>query len=116
MPPMRHDVANSAAVLPSIADEVVLLGAVDVEEVLQLEHLPAAQLADRGREQRATSAPSDAASDDARASRKSPARIATMLLHRAFTLGDAAPGLGLVDDVVVVERAQVHELARHRRR
>ena len=31
---------------------VVLLGAVDVEEVLQLEHLAAAQLADRGREQR----------------------------------------------------------------
>jgi hypothetical protein len=35
----------------------------------------------------ATSAPSDAASDDARARRKSPARIATMLLQRAFTLG-----------------------------
>ena len=31
---------------------VVLLGAVDVEEVLQLEHLAAAQLADRGGEQR----------------------------------------------------------------
>src|SRR5437763_13093966 len=35
----------------------------------------------------ATSAPRDAARDDARASRKSPARIATMLLHRALTLG-----------------------------
>ncbi len=35
----------------------------------------------------ATSAPSDAASDEARARRKSPARMATMLFHRAFTLG-----------------------------
>ena len=35
-----------------------------------------------------------------------------MLLQRALTLGHAAAGLGLVDDVVVVERAEVDELAR----
>ena len=33
-----------------------------------------------------------------------------MLLQRAFTLGHAAAGLGLVDHVVVVERAEVDEL------
>jgi hypothetical protein len=47
------------------------------------------------------------------ASRKSPARIATILL-RALTLGTPPAGLGLVDDVVVIQGSLVHELDRHR--
>ena len=35
-----------------------------------------------------------------------------MFDQRAFTLGTPAPGLGLVDHVVVVERAEVDELDR----
>ena len=61
----------------------------------------------------ATSVPSEAAISDARASRKSPARMATRLPQRALTLCDAPAVLGLVHDVVVVERAQVDQLDRH---
>ena len=35
-----------------------------------------------------------------------------MFDQRAFTRRHAAPGLGLVDHVVVVERPEVHELDR----
>ena len=92
--------------------EVRVLGAVGVEEVLQLEHLAAAQLADRRGEQRG-----DVGAERRRERRRlreqvvagedrddvGPARV-----HAR----DAAPGLGLVDHVVVVERAEVHELDR----
>ena len=92
--------------------EVRLLGAVDVEEVLQLEHLAAAQLADRRREQRG-----DVGAERRRERRRlreqvvagedrddvRPARV-----HRRH----AAPGLGLVDHVVVVQRAEVDQLDR----
>ena len=112
MPPMRHAVAMSDAVLPSIAERYDVLGAVGVEEVLQLEHLAAAELADRRGEQ-----PGDVGAERRRERRRlgeqvvagedrddvRPARV-----HARH----AAPGLGLVDHVVVVERAEVHELDR----
>ena len=64
----------------------------------------------------ATSVPSEAASSDARASRKSPDRMARRLPQRALTLSTPCRVVGLVDDVVVVERADVHQLAGHARR
>ena len=91
---------------------VVLLGAVDVEEVLQLEHLAAAQLADRRREQRGD------VGAERRRQRRRPGEqevagedghdVAPARVHARH----AAAGLGLVDHVVVVERPEVHELAR----
>ena len=94
--------------------EVDLLAAVDVEEVLQLEHLAAAQLADRLREQRG----------DRRAERRRELRRARQQVVAGEDRDDvaparvharnAAPGLGLVDHVVVVERSEVDELDRHR--
>ena len=60
--------------------------------------------------------PSEAAISDARASRKSPARIACRLPHLALTRLDAAADVGLVHDVVVVERAEVDQLDRRPRR
>ena len=63
-------------------------------QVLELQHLFDVDRSEEGYSSAivlarisATSPPSRAASADARASRKSPARMATMLLHRAFTLG-----------------------------
>ena len=58
----------------------------------------------------ATSVPSDAAISEARASRKSPARIAWRLPQRALTLSTVRRVVGLVHHVVVVERAEVDEL------
>ena len=90
---------------------VVLLRAVDVEEVLQLEHLPAAQLADGGGEERR----------DVGAERRRERRRAGEEEVAGEDRDDVAPpgvdarhaaaGLGLVDHVVVVERSEVHELA-----
>ena len=89
---------------------VGLLGAVDVEEVLQLEDLPAAQLADGGGEQRGD------LGAERRRERRRPGEqevagedrddVAPAGVHAR----DAPPGLGLVDDVVVVERPEVHQL------
>ena len=47
---------------------------------------------------------------DARANRKSPVRIATVLSQRAFALARAAAQRRLVHHVVVVERRQVGQL------
>ncbi len=93
---------------------VVLFGAVDVEEVLQLEHLTATQLADGRREQRRhvgterrgqrrCTSEQEVACEDG--DDVAPARV-----HA----GHAAARLGFVDHVVVVERSEVHQLARHR--
>ena len=107
---MRHDVANSAAVLPSIARRVDLFGAVDVEEVLQLEHLAAAQLADRRGEQRGD------VGAERRRERRRPGEQEVAGEDRddvapaGVDARHAAAGLGLVDHVVVVERPEVHEL------
>ena len=92
--------------------EVRLFGAIDVEQVLELEHLAAAQLADRRGQQ-----PGDVGAERRRERRRlreqvvagedrddvRPARV-----HRRH----AAARLGLVDHVVVVQRAEVHELDR----
>ena len=63
----------------------------------------------------ATSVPSEAAISDARASRKSPARMACEVAPPGVHALDAAAGLGLVHHVVVVQRPEVDELARPRR-
>ena len=47
---------------------------------------------------------------EARAKRKSPVRIATVLSHRALALAAPRRSGGLVHDVVVVQRRQVGEL------
>src|SRR6185295_4709752 len=92
--------------------EIRLLRARDVEQVLELEDLAAAQFADRRRQQ----------SGDIRAQRGGEDRRLREEIVAGKDRGDvrparvyrryAAPGLGLVDDVVVVERSQVHELDR----
>ncbi len=99
--------------LPLDRRRVVLFRPGHVEQVLQLEHLPAAQLTDRVGEQ-----PGDIGTERRRERRGAgeeevaredrddvaPARV---------DAGDTAPRLGLVDHVVVVERAEMDELARH---
>ena len=92
---------------------VGLLGAAGVEEVLQLEHLAPAELADRRGEQRGD------VGAERRGERRCPGQqvvasedrhdVAPPSVHR----GHAATGLGLVDHVVVVERPEVNELAGH---
>ena len=109
-PPMRHAVANSDSGLALDRRRVRLLAAVDVEEVLQLEHLAPAQLADRRREQHG----------DVGAERCGPRRRPREQVVAGEDRDDvappgvdarhAAPGLGLVDHVVVVQRTEVHEL------
>ena len=92
--------------------EVRVDAAVDVEQVLQLEHLTAAQLADRRGQQRGDVGSERrgergrlreevVAGEDRHDVR--PARV-----HARNT----AARLGLVDHVVVVERAEMHELDR----
>jgi hypothetical protein len=112
MPPIRARGRHQRRGLALDRREVRLLGAVDVEEVLQLEHLAPAQLADRRGEQRGDVGAERGGErrglgeqvvagedrDDVR-----PARV-----HA----GHAPPGLGLVDHVVVVERSEVDELDR----
>ena len=88
-------------------------GPVGVEEVLQLEHLPAAQLADGGREQGGD------VGAERRGERRRPGEqvVAGEDGHDVRPAGvharDAPPGLGLVDHVVVVQRTEVHQLHRH---
>ena len=111
MPPMRHDVANKRRGLALDRRGVVLLGAVDVEEVLELEHLSAAQLADGRREERG-----DVGTERRRQRRRAgEEEVAGEDRHdvapAGVDAGHAAAGLGLVDHVVVVERAEVDELA-----
>ena len=90
---------------------VVLLGAVDVEEVLQLEHLPAAQLADGGGEQRGHVG-AERRGQRRRASQEEVAgEDGDDVAPAGVDARHAAPGLGLVDHVVVVQRPEVDELA-----
>ena len=93
---------------------VALLGAVDVEEVLELEHLAPAQLADRAREQSG-----DVGAERGRQRRRPRQQeVAGEDRHDVAPPGvdarHAPAGLGLVDDVVVVQGPQVDELDRHR--
>ena len=110
---MRHDVREERRGLALDRRRVVLLRAGHVEEVLQLEHLPAAQLADRVGEQ-----PGDVGAERRRERRRAGEEEVARedrddVAPAGVDAGDAAPGLGLVDDVVVVQRAEVDELARH---
>ena len=94
--------------------EVDLLGAVDVEEVLQLEHLTATQLADRLREQRGDGC-TERRGELRRAGEQVVARedrddVAPARVHAR----DAATRLRFVDHVVVVQRPEVDELDGHR--
>ena len=112
MPPIRHDVREERRGLALDGGGVVLLGAGHVEEVLELEHLAPAQLADRVGEERG----------DVGAERCGERRgageqvVAGEDRHDVGPAGvdarHAAARLGLVDDVVVVQRAEVDELAR----
>ena len=110
---MRHAVANSAAVLPSIGVQVGLLAAAHVEHVAAA-RAPGPRTAGRWWRPAgaATSVPSEAAISEALARRKSPARMAWRLPHRALTLSTLRRVVGLVHHVVVVERAEVDELDR----
>ena len=94
---------------------VRLLAAVRVEQVLQLEHLTAAELTDRVDASRpATSAPSDAASDGRLGEEEVAGEDRDDVRPARVDARHAAPGLGLVDHVVVVERPEVDELHRAR--
>ena len=111
---MRHDGREQRGGLALDRALVALFGARDVEEVLQLEDLAAAQLADGGGEQRGD------VGAERRGERRRPGEqeVAGEDRHDVVPAGvharHAPPGLGLVDDVVVVERPEVHELDRHR--
>ena len=91
---------------------VALLGAVDVEEVLQLEHLAPAQLADGGGEQ-----PRDVGAERG-GQRRRPGQQEVAgedgddVAPAGVDARHAPAGLGLVDHVVVVQRPEVHELDR----
>ena len=64
---------------------------------------------------RTASGPRSASRSEARANRKSPVRIATVLFHRAFADSPTAPPVRLVHHVVVVQRRQVGQLDHHGR-
>ena len=64
---------------------------------------------------RTASGPRSASRSEARAKRKSPVRMAMVLVQRVLALGRPAAHGGLVHDVVVVQRRQVGQLAHHGR-
>ena len=114
MPPMRHDVANERGRLALDRRLVAVLTAGGVEEMLELEDLSPAQLADRGGEE-----PGDVgAQRRGQRRRAGEEEVAGEDRHdvapAGVDAGHAAPGLGFVDDVVVVERSQVDQLHRDR--
>ncbi len=99
--------------MPSIDCEVRVLGAVDVERGPQLDDLALAQPADRGGEQ-----PGDLGAErrgDLRrlGQQEVAGEDGLEVAPAGVDALDGAPGDRLVDDVVVVERAEVDELDRH---
>ena len=94
--------------------EVGLLGAAQVEGALDLEDLALAQLGDGGGEQ-----PGDLGAERRRDLRRLGQQVVAgedrlEVAPAGVHAVDRAPGRGVVHDVVVVERAEVHQLHRHR--
>ena len=110
---MRHDVAYSSAGLATDGQEVLVLGAAAVVDELQLAHLPLAQAPDRGGQQRCHLGSQRGRQlrglGQQEVARQDRLQVAPAVIHGL----DAAPGLCVVHDVVVVQRAQVHQLHRH---
>ena len=112
MPPTRHAVAMSDAVLPSIAERYESSVRSASKRYCSSSTWPAAQLADRRRQQRG----------DVGAERRGERRRLREQVVAGEDRDDVRParvharhapaGLGLVDHVVVVERPEVHELDR----
>ena len=110
------DAARSGVQLRSLAldgQQVLVLGAAAVIDQLQLTHLPLAQPPDGGGQQRGHVGPQRRC-ELRRLGQQEIARQDRLEVPPAMVDGlDAASCLGIVHDVVVIQRAQVHQLHGH---
>ena len=108
--PMRQAVANSDAVLPSMAEKYAASLAVHVVGRPQLADLALAQPADRRRQQPGHLGPERCGDLRRPGQQEVAGEDGGQVPPAGVDALDGAPGGGLVDDVVVVQRAEVDEL------